>query len=338
MAGLLRYIIIRAGLLIPTILVLYTVVFIVLRVLPGDPILAVIGTRYVPPEQIEALRRLAGLDKPLYEQYVSYLLNVLRLDFGVTLGAPQGVPVSSYIKLRFPATLELTIYAFAASVLIGVATGFLASMRRGGFIDNSIRLYSIVAYTLFIPWFGMMLQYVFGVKLHILPTGGRISPGVHVDSITGLYTIDAILTGNLEALIDALSHLVLPSLTLGIVLSGAYTRLVRNNMVDVLEMDFVRSYRARGVREWKVYLYAFKNAFIPTLTFMGLQFAILLGGAILTETTFNWPGMGTFIVDRIEYRDYNSIQGAIVFFALMVGLVSLIVDILYAIVDPRVRY
>ncbi len=246
--------------------------------------------------------------------------------------------MSNYVKLRFPATLELTLYAFVVSVLIGIATGFLASMRRGEFLDNSMRLHSIVAYTLFIPWFGMILQYVFGVKLHLLPTGGRISPGVHVNGVTGLYTIDAILTGNMEALIDALSHLILPSLTLGIVLSGAYTRLVRNNMVDVLEMDFIRSYRARGVREWKVYLYAFKNAFIPTLTFMGLQFAILLGGAILTETTFNWPGMGTFIVDRIEYRDYNSIQGAIIFFALMVGLVSLIVDILYAVVDPRVRY
>ncbi|MEM4559677.1 MAG: ABC transporter permease [Acidilobaceae archaeon] len=338
MASLLKYIIVRASLLVPTILVLYTFIFIILRVLPGDPILAVIGTRYVPPEQLEALRRLAGLDKPLCEQYLGYLFNALRLDFGVTLAAPQGVPVSDYIKLKFPATLESTLYAFSVSVLIGVVTGLLASRVRGGALDNSIRLYSIVAYTIFIPWLGMILQYIFGVKLHLLPTSDRISPGVYIDGVTGLYTLDAILTGNLEAFLDSLSHLILPSLTLGIVLSGAYTRLVRNNMVDVLETDFIRSYRARGISEWKVYIYAFKHAFIPTLTFMGLQFAILLGGAILTETTFNWPGMGTFIVDRIEYRDYNSIQGAIIFFAFMVGLVSLIVDILYAIVDPRVRY
>jgi len=164
------------------------------------------------------------------------------------------------------------------------------------------------------------------------------NPGVHLESITGLYTVDSIVTLNLSAFIDSLKHLLLPSLTLGIVLSGAYTRLVRNNMIDVLVSEFVRSYKARGIREWKIALYSFKNAFIPTVTLMGLQFAILLGGAILTETTFNWPGMGTFIVDRIEYRDYNSIQGAIIFFALMVGLVSLIVDMVYALIDPRVRY
>lgn len=336
--GLVRYIVVRGLMVIPTILVLYTFVFLILRVLPGDPVLAVIGTRYIPPEQLERLRELAGLNKPLYEQYLSYLLGILRFDFGVTLVAPQGVPVWDYIKLRFPATLELTVAAFLISVIIGIITGILSAYFRGTILDESLRIYSVLAYTLFIPWFGMILQYIFGVKLQLLPTGGRISPGVHLESITGLYTVDSIVTLNLSAFIDSLKHLLLPSLTLGIVLSGAYTRLVRNNMIDVLVSEFVRSYKARGIREWKIALYSFKNAFIPTVTLMGLQFAILLGGAILTETTFNWPGMGTFIVDRIEYRDYNSIQGAIIFFALMVGLVSLIVDMVYALIDPRVRY
>ncbi len=336
--GVGQYIIIRALMIIPTILILYTIVFIFLRILPGDPILAVVGTKSISPEQLEHLRAMAGLDKPLYVQYFDYLWKMLHGDFGVTLAFPMGKPVVEYLKLRFPATLELTIFSFTVSVLLGLITGVVAAMKKGSKVDTSMRIYSIVAYTLFIPWFGMMLQYIFGVHFHILPTSGRIDPGIELHRITGLYVLDSIITGNWEAFISAIRHLILPSLTLGIVLSGAYTRLVRNNMVDVLSQDFIRSYHARGVRDWKVTLYALKNAFIPIITLMGLQFAILLGGAVLTETTFSWPGMGTFIVDRIDYRDYNAIQGAVVFFAFFVGLISLIVDIIYALLDPRVKY
>lgn len=336
--GIGQYIIIRSLMIIPTILILYTIVFIFLRILPGDPILAVVGTKNIAPEQLAHLRAVAGLDKPLYVQYVNYLIGMFHGDFGVTLAFPQGKPVWDYLSLRFPATLELTIFAFTISVLLGLITGVIGAVRKGSKIDTSMRIYSIVVYTLFIPWFGMMLQYLFGVHFHVLPTSGRISPGVGLHSITGLYVLDSILTGNGAALASTLKHLILPSFTLGIVLSGAYTRLVRNNMVDVLSQDFIRAYRARGVRDWKVTWYALKNAFIPVITLMGLQFAILLGGAVLTETTFNWPGMGTFIVDRIEYRDYNAIQGAVVFFAFFVGVISLIVDIVYALLDPRVKY
>jgi len=336
--GLGYYILIRALLIIPTVLILYTIVFILLRMLPGNPILAVVGTRNIPEEQLQHLMHMAGLDKPWYIQYLDYLWRVLHGDFGVTLAIPQGTPVIDYIRLRFPATLELTIFGFAVSVLIGLLTGMIGAIKRGTIIDSSMRLYSIIAYTLFIPWFGLMLQYIFGVVLGILPTSGRLDPGLSLETPTGLYVLDSIITGNWEALRSALAHLVLPSITLGIVLSGAYTRLVRNNMVDVLSQDFIRSYHARGVKGWKVTWYALKNAFIPVVTLMGLQFAILLGGAVLTETTFSWPGMGTFIVDRIEYRDYTSIQGAIVFFAIFVSVISLIVDIIYALLDPRVKY
>lgn len=336
--GLASYIVVRALAIIPTILILYTVVFIILRVIPGDPVTAVVGTKNIPPEELEALRKMAGLDKPLYVQYFSYLINVLHGDFGKTLAFPRGVPITSYIKERFPATLELTIFGFIISVLIGLVTGAIAAVRRGGKTDTAMRLYSIIAYTLFIPWFGMMLQYLFGVKLHLLPVAGRIDPGVDLKTITGLYVLDSILTHNWEALKSSIEHLILPSLTLGIVLSGAYTRLLRNNLVDVLSMDFVRSYYARGVRDRKVIWYSIKNAFLPIVTLMGLQFAILLGGAVLTETTFSWPGMGTFIVERIGYRDYASIQGAVIFFAFLVGIVSLIVDVIYALLDPRIRY
>ncbi len=201
-----------------------------------------------------------------------------------------------------------------------------------------MRIYSVVAYTLFIPWFGMLLQMLFGVYMKVLPIGGRITPGLAPEHITGLYVLDSILTLNLESLKASLLHLLLPSLTLGIVLSGAYTRILRNNLIDVLSQDFITAYRARGVRERKVIKHAMKNAFIPVVTLMGLQFAILLAGAVLTESTFSWPGMGTFLLERIEYRDYNSVQGAIVFYAVFVALISLVVDVIYALLDPRIRY
>ena len=329
---------IRASIIIPTILILYTIVFIFLRILPGNPILAVVGTKNIPPEQLAHLKHLAGLDRPLYVQYFSYLAGIFQGDFGKTLAFPQGKPVWDYIALKFPATLELSICSFIISVLLGLATGSIAATRRGGLLDESMRFYSVIVYVLFIPWFGMMLQYLFGVYLHVLPTSGRLDPGIPLDRITGLYVLDSILTMNVPALVSSLRHLILPSITLGVVLSGAYTRLIRNNMVDVLSQEFIRAYHARGVRSWKITLYALKNAFIPVVTMMGLQFAILLGGAVLTETTFSWPGMGTFIVDRIGYRDYTSIEGTVVFIALLVGLVSLLVDLVYALLDPRVKY
>lgn len=336
--GLGSYLLIRASIIIPTILILYTVVFVFLRILPGNPILTVVGTKNIPPEQMAYLEHLAGLDKPLYVQYFSYLAGVFHGDFGKTLAFPLGKPVWDYLALKFPATIELSIWSFAISVVLGLVTGTVAAKRRGGILDRSMRAYSVIVYVLFIPWFGMMLQYLFGVYMHVLPTSGRIDPGIMLQRLTGLYVLDSLLTMNIPALESSVMHLILPSITLGVVLSGAYTRLIRNNMVDVLSQEFVRAYHARGVRPWKITLYALKNAFIPVVTMMGLQFAILLGGAVLTETTFSWPGMGTFIVDRIGYRDYSSIEGTVVFIALLVGLVSLLVDLIYALLDPRVKY
>ncbi|RLE78906.1 MAG: ABC transporter permease, partial [Thermoprotei archaeon] len=240
---------------------------------------------------------------------------------------------------RFPATLELTIFAFMISVLIGLLTGVGSAMKRGSKLDITLRVWSIVAYSLFIPLLGMFFQLVFGVYLRILPVAGRKSPLVRIHRITGLYILDSILTLNWKGLITSLRYLILPSLTLGIVLSGVYTRLVRSSMLDVLQQDFIRALRSRGIAERKViFSHALKNAFIPILTMMGLQFALLLAGAVLTETTFSWPGMGTFLMERIQYRDYTTVQGTIVFFALLVSLVSLIVDIIYAYIDPRIRY
>ncbi|BAN90882.1 ABC transporter permease [Aeropyrum camini] len=334
--SLLRYAVTRALAIVPTVLILYTVVFIVLRVIPGDPVSAALGTRSVPPEELEAIRERLGLNQPLWRQYVDYLLGVLRGDFGESMTL-YGRPVARDILERFPATLELTIFGFMVSVVLGVGSGVAAAFR-GGLVDRLLRTSSIVAYTLFIPWLGLMLKYVFSIKLGILPTGGRIDPRVDLNVVTGLYVLDSIITANPAALVSAIEHLILPSLTLGIVLSGVYTRLVRIHVAEALRSEVAIAYRARGLRESRIAVHMLRISLIPTITMMGLQFAILLGGAVLTEAAFSWPGLGSLLVERISYRDYSTIQGVTVFFAFMVGMVSLIVDIIYAIVNPRVRY
>lgn len=336
MSSLKAYIITRTLMVIPTVLILLTLVFFIMRILPGDPISAMVGQK-VPEEVLERMREEAGLNEPLAVQYIDYLKGVFTGDLGNSMIWGRR-PVVEEIMDRFPATLELTIFGFTISVLLGVLTGSIAAFRRGSKVDAGMRVYSVVAYTLFIPWFGMLLQMLFGVYMKVLPIGGRITPGLAPEHITGLYVLDSILTLNFESLKASLLHLFLPSLTLGIVLSGAYTRILRNNLIDVLSQDFITAYRARGVRERKVIRHAMKNAFIPVVTLMGLQFAILLAGAVLTESTFSWPGMGTFLLERIEYRDYNSVQGAIVFYAVFVALISLVVDVIYALLDPRIRY
>ncbi len=331
------YVITRILMTIPMILILLTLVFLVMRVLPGNPVIAIVGMK-ASPEYIRKLEHQLGLDKPLWQQYLDYLGNLLRGDLGRSMIWGKR-PVIQEIMDHFPATLELTIGGFLVSVLLGLATGMIAGIRSGGKVDASMRIYSIVVYSLFIPLLGMMLQLVFGVWLHLLPVGGRIDPGLEPPSITGLYVLDSIISLRTDSLLNALAHLALPSFTLGLVLSGIYTRLVRSSLIEVLGQDFIRACKARGLPGRAIlFRHALKNALIPILTMMGLQFALLLAGAVLTETTFSWPGMGTFLVERITYRDFTTIQGSIVFYALFVALVSLVVDLVYAYVDPRIRY
>ncbi|HWQ16898.1 MAG TPA: ABC transporter permease [Sulfolobales archaeon] len=340
MSKLAKFIAIRALLAIPTMLILLTLVFIIMRLIPGNPILAMVGMK-APQEYIEELMRQAGLDKPLYIQYIDYLSGIFRGDLGNSLIWGKR-PVIAEIMDRFPATLELALSSFVVAAVIGILGGVAGSLLRvlRGWrrLDASVRIYGIVTWTLFIPWVGMMLQLVFGVWLRLLPVAGRIDPGLEPPRITGLYVIDSILTGRLDSLASALEHLVLPSLTLGLVISGAFTRIVRNNMVEVFRQDFMITYRAIGVSGYTMTSAAIKNALIPVITMMGIQFAGLLAGAVLTETTFSWPGMGTFLVERIIYADYTTVQGVVVFFVVLVVAINLIVDIIYALIDPRIRY
>ena len=335
--GLLRYVAVRASLIIPTILILYTLVFMVLRVLPGNPVLAVLGTKNIPPEQLQELMEQLGLDKPLYVQYFEYLWNVLHGDFGTSM-IIKGRSITADILERLPATIELSIAGLLVSLAIGLATGLVAAVKRDTPTDTGLRMFGAITYTLFIPWLGLLFQMIFALWLNLLPVSGRIDPDVSLQPITGFYILDSLITGNTEAFMSTLSHLVLPALTLGLVLSGPYTRLVRNNMIKQLESNYVFAYFARGVRKSKVVMHAFRNALIPVVTYAGLQFALLLGGAVLTETTYDWPGIGTYLVEKVNYRDYPAVQAVVIIFAFFVGLISLVVDLIYAYLDPRIRY
>ncbi len=296
---------------------------------------------------------------PFDSQYFNYLWDLVHLNLGESLAPTRGRPIALDIKLKFPATVELSIVSIIITALIGISTGVYSAHKRRSVADYTFRIYSIVIYAVPVFWLGLMLQLVFGVYLKEwyettmigqalhpvfgdflpLPISGRIGTGMSPRTITGLFILDSILTGNWKSLVSAIRHMLLPSITLGLYLSGVFTRLTRSNMLDVLREDYIIAARARGIKErvvvWK---HALKNASIPILTMMGLQFALLLAGAVLTETTFSWPGMGLFMVERIGYRDFPSIQGAVVFFAVLIATVSLIVDIVYAAIDPRIRY
>ncbi|MCD6362717.1 MAG: ABC transporter permease [Synergistetes bacterium] len=322
--------------MIPMVLILLTFVFFILRVLPGDPVSALLGPK-ASPQQVAEIREKLGLNKPLLVQYFDYIFNLVKGDFGKSMLTRR--PVIKEIFERFPATLELTICSMFVAFLIGLVLGVESAKRWGSFWDSVSRSYAIVIYAVPVFWLGLMMQLIFGIKLGILPVSGRISPLMEPDHITGLFLIDGILTWDWEAFWDAFKHLVLPSVTLGLVLSSVFVRLVRGNMLEVLRMDFIRAARARGIAERSVfYRHALKNALIPVLTMLGLEFALLLAGAVLTETTFSWPGIGTFLIMRVRYRDFMAVQGVIVFYAVLVAFVGLLVDIICAYVDPRIRY
>ncbi len=337
------YVVARVLLTIPMIFILITAVFVVMRVLPGDPVMMHFD-KMASPATIEAMRVQLGMNKPIYMQYVDYIVGLFQGNLGRSM--QDNSPVGQQIFSAFPATLELAIAAMIVAVSIGILLGVQASKSYNKPKDHAIRFFSIITYAIPVFFLGMIFQMVFGVWLHWLPTGGRIAPGmeptglmigsVHIQ--TGLYTIDSLLAGNIPEFALSVEYLFLPALTLGLVLSGIFVRLTRTNMFETMRLDFVTAAKARGLKDETVtYSYALRNAFLPVLTMTGLQFAMLLGGAILTETTFSWPGLGTYIVNRINFRDYTAIQGAVVVFGIFVSLVSLAVDLLYAYLDPRIR-
>ena len=318
------------------IMLLLTFVFVIVRILPGDPALLHFE-RSVDPDVLAQFRATLGLDVPLLEQYFNYLGGLPFGDFGLSM--QDFTPVSEHIAVRFPATLELALYSMLYAVILGVFLGVKSAKNYDSVQDHSVRMFGIVTYAIPVFFLGMILQMIFSIFLGWLPTGTRFDPHYSTPAtITGMYTIDSILTGNINALFVSLRYLILPTITLGTILCGIFIRLTRTNMLETLRKDFVVAAEARGLSTKTVeYTYALKNAFLPILTMIGLQFATLLAGAVLTETTFSWPGLGTYLVQRIAHRDYTAIQGVVVFFGILVAMVTLVLDILYAYLDPRIR-
>lgn len=332
------YLITRLALVVPMVFILLTMVFLLMRVAPGDPISASLGG-HVPPAVITQIKHQLGFDKPLSVQYGNYLWGVARGDFGTTITDHR--PLSNIILVNGAATLELTFFAMLVAIVVGVVVGLVAGRYRDTPLDVGGRLFGIIIYATPVFFLGLMAQLVFGVWLNWLPTSDRASPIVQatLQTHTNLFIIDSIIDGNWSALQDVLRHLILPAVTLGLATAGIFIRLIRINVIRTLRDDYIEAARARGINERDVvYHHAFKNALVPVITVVGLNMALLLGGAVLTETTFNWPGLGHALVTYLENRDYTAVQGIIVVFALIVVAISVLVDFLNAYVDPRIRY
>jgi len=337
--GVGRYIIQRLLLTIPMIFILLTVVFLLLRVMPGDPVSAMLGGKNISAELIAEYRERLGFDRPIYVQYAEYLGGVLRGNFGES--TRTGKPVLQELFLRFPATIELGLFGILVAAVFGFSTGLIAATRADRPIDHGVRVFHITSFAMPLFWLGLMFQVFFAVKLGWFPVASRIGGRMAFtfEPITGFYMLDAILRWDGKALADVARHLVLPSITLGIALTGLQGRITRASMLEVLGMDYITTARAKGIRERTVILrHALRNALIPIITVFGLQLAVLMGGAVLTETVFSWPGIASYLVRSIDARDYYAIQGTVVFIAVFISTINLIVDIFYSTVDPRVRY
>jgi peptide/nickel transport system permease protein len=331
-----RYIVQRLLLIIPMIWVLLTVVFLLLRVAPGDPVSASVGGR-LSDEALDARRATAGLDRPLIVQYLEYMGGVARLNFGKTFSDNR--PVLDIIRDNGGATLTLTIGAFIFALAIGIPLGLLAGRYRDTVADVVIRVFGVVSYAAPIFWTGLLLIIV--VAPLGWPTFDIASPVTtfEIEPVTHIILVDTLIAGDLDAFVDVLKHHLLPCFVLGLLLCGVFIRLVRVNLLQTLQGDYVEAARARGVAEKHVVRrHAFRNALVPVITVLGLQVALTLSGAVLTERTFDWPGLGDALIDYLIRRDYVAVQGLVTFFAIVVVVVSLLVDIINAVIDPRVRY
>lgn len=332
-----KFVIVRLLMTIPTILLLATIVFFIMHVLPGDPVTSLMGSTAGTQEQIEIIKHSLGLDRPIHVQYLEYMSNLLRADLGYSFTRTR--PVIREILDVFPATLELTLCSLFLSIPLGIYLGIVAAKRKGGIGDHIIRLESLIIWCIPVFWLGMLLQVFFVLYFPMVPIASRLGARIFLDRITGFYLVDSILTGNTIAFVDSLKHLCLPVFTLGMILTAPITRLTRANIIEVLGEEYINYARLKGCTEKIIFRkHALPNALIPILTYAGIQTAMLMGGAILTETTFSWPGLGRLMLWAVLVRDFNLIQGCVVFWALIISLINLIVDILYAIVDPRVRY
>jgi dipeptide transport system permease protein len=333
---MLRFILRRLLLIIPTFLGISILSFSFIRLLPGDPVDVLAGERAMSAARRAMLEHKFGLDQPIWQQYFEYLWRALHGNLGVSLSDAH--PIMGEFLTLFPATVELSVCAMIFATVFGVALGMIAAARRGSWIDQVTMGTALVGYSMPVFWWGLLLIIVFAVGLHWLPVSGRISLDYYFQPVTGFMLIDSLLSGQKGAFLSAVQHLVLPTIVLGTIPLAVIARQTRSAMLEVLGEDYVRTARAKGLSNFRVTaIHAFRNALIPIVTTIGLQVGLLLTGAILTETIFSWPGIGKWMIDAIGHRDYTVVQGGLLLIAIIVMLVNLIVDVLYALINPRIR-
>jgi len=347
-----RYIIRRLISVIPTLIGVTLVIFLFQRLIPGDPAVAMLG-EHATTENVARIREQFGLDKPAFldrdalaegdlsgffdSQYVRYFGRLLQFDLGDSIH--RRIPIAETLKERFPATVELALLAMSISLLIGIPIGILSAARRNSILDGTAMVGSLVGVSVPIFWLGIMEIMLFAVILKWLPSGSRLSSGVVIEPITNLLLLDSLLTGNWAGFSDAFKHIIMPAISLATIPTAIITRMTRSSMLDVLQEDYIRTASAKGLAERVVlFRHALKNAFLPVITIIGIQVGSLLAGAVLTETIFSWPGIGKWVYDSILGRDYPIVQGVTLLIAIIFLLVNLLVDLSYAVLDPRISY
>ncbi len=334
---MLRFVITRLLMVVPTFVGVTLAAFAFIRLIPGDPIELLVGERGIDPARHARLLHEMGFDRPLWEQYFGFLGEILNGNLGKSIVTKQ--PVLEEFLTLFPATIELSVCALTVALLIGLPAGIFAAVRRGSAFDHSVMTASLVGFSMPIYWSGLMMIILFSGILHWTPVSGRISALFWVDPVTGFLLIDSLLSDEEGTFVSAVRHLILPSLVLATIPLAVIARQTRSAMLEVLNEDYVRTARAKGLSPFRVIgLHALRNALIPVVTVIGLQVGTLLAGAILTETIFAWPGVGKWLVDSIFRRDYPSVQSGLLLIASMVMVVNLVVDLLYGLINPRIRH
>ena len=332
-----RFALTRIGMLIPTFVGITLMAFFLIRLVPGDPIEAMAGERGIDPARHEQLRRDFGFDQPLLLQYGIYVGRVLHGDLGRSIVTREAV--LSEFAVLFPATVELALCAMLFALVLGLPAGILAAVRRNTVLDHGVMGVALTGYSMPIFWWGLLLILLFSVELDLTPVSGRIAVEYYIEPVTGFLLIDSLISGERGAFSSALSHIILPAIVLGTVPLAVIARMTRSAMLEVLGEDYIRTARAKGLPPHRVILvHALRNALIPIVTVIGLQVGVLFTGAILTETLFSWPGVGKWLIEAINRRDYPVLQGGMLLIGMVVMGVNLLVDLTYGLINPRIRH
>lgn len=333
-----KFLLRRAALTLPTFFALMFVTFVAIRLVPGDPVEVRTGERGISPERLAQFRHELGLDRPVWQQFLDYVWNLLHGDFGTSIVTNERV-LTEFFAL-FPATLELSFFAMVFAVGIGIPAGVIAALKRGSIFDQTLMGLSLTGFSMPIFWWGLLLIMLVSERLGLTPVSGRIDLiKYYFEPVTGFMLIDALLSGQKGAFLSALHHLMLPAIVLGTVPLATLARMTRSSMLEVLSEDYVRTARAKGLSPFRVIgLHALRNALIPVVTIVGLQIGSLMAGAVLTETIFSWPGVGKWLIESIGRRDYPALQGGILLISSIVIIVNLTVDVLYGSINPRIRH